>query len=80
MLNVLAALLRDEPQLCIAAIFLSISNLVPMLIDVFFFLVRLGGDDMAETEKVGNKMEGKRFQNHIITWNPRNVYKMFATF
>jgi hypothetical protein len=52
MLNVLAALLRDEPQLCIAAIFLSISNFVPMLIDVFFFLVRCDGDDMAETEKV----------------------------
>ena len=59
MLNILAALRRDEPQLCIAAIFLSISNLSPRVIDILFDLFC---DDMvvrgSGTAGVANKVEG----------------------
>ena len=62
MLNAFAALLRDEPELCIAAICLSISNLVPMLIDDLF---ALRGDMVAGNRKSGqqSKMEGNDFKS-----------------
>jgi hypothetical protein len=49
----LAALRRDEPQLCIAAIFLSISNLSPMVIDVLFDLLRRHGGERLRDSRGG---------------------------